>query len=88
MRIMLSQQRQKIDAIDQQLVKLYEERMATVQEIITIKKENNLPILDQGREDQVIAKVQSYLNDDSYAEDIAQLYQEIMRLSREYQGRQ
>lgn len=88
MRIMLSQQRQKIDAIDQQLVKLYEERMATVQEIITIKKENNLPILDQGREDQVIAKVQSYLNDDSYTEDIAQLYQEIMRLSREYQGRQ
>lgn len=85
---MLSQQRQKIDAIDRQMVALFEERMAVVEEIIAIKQANQFPILDQGREDAVIAKVQSYLKRPEFSEDIATLYTDIMRLSREFQSKQ
>lgn len=84
---MLSQERQKIDAIDRQMVALFEERMAVVEDIIAIKKAQGLPVLDQGREDAVISKVQSYLTRPELADDIAHIYTEIMRLSRAFQSK-
>lgn len=84
---MLNQERQKIDAIDRELVRLFEERMTVVKNIIAIKKQQNLPILDQGREEEVIAKVTSYLTDKSLEGDIAALYTELMRLSRNFQAK-
>lgn len=85
---MLSQERQKIDAIDRQMVALFEERMTAVENIIAIKKIQGLPVLDQGREDAVISKVQSYLSKPELADDIAHIYREIMRLSRAFQSKQ
>lgn len=84
---MLNQERQKIDAIDRELVRLFEERMTVVKNIIAIKKQQNLPILDQGREEEVIAKVTSYLADKSLEGDLTALYTELMRLSRNFQAK-
>lgn len=84
---MLEQQRQQIDAIDRQLVQLFEQRTRVVEEVARIKMENHVPILDSNREAQVIAKVQSYLEDTTLAPEIAAFYTELMRLSREHQQR-
>lgn len=84
-KIMLEEQRKKIDQIDRQIVALFEERTNVVEEVAKIKLENDIPILDSGREEQVILKVQSYLKDESLKEDLAELYTELMRISREHQ---
>ena len=78
--MMLEEQRQKIDHIDCQIVALFEERTNVVEEVAKIKLDNDIPILDSGREEQVILKVQSYLKD-----ELAELYTELMRISREHQ---
>ena len=82
---MLEKQRSTIDRIDRELVKLFEERTKTVEEVAEIKLENNMEILDSGREAVVIEKVQSYLEDDSLKGELADLYENIMRISRGHQ---
>lgn len=82
---MLKAQRQAIDAIDRELVQLFEKRTRIVEEVAHIKLDNHLPVLDASREQLVIEKVQSYLTDTSLSQDLADLYTEIMRLSRLHQ---
>ena len=83
--MMLEEQRQKIDQIDRQIVALFEERTNVVEEVAKIKLDNDIPILDSGREEQVILKVQLYLKDESLKDELAELYTELMRISREHQ---
>ncbi|GAB7231961.1 chorismate mutase [Facklamia hominis] len=83
---MFDQERKTIDHIDRQIVALFEQRTRTVEKVAAIKLANQLPILDASREDQVIKKVQSYLTDPSLKEDLAELYIELMRLSRRHQA--
>lgn len=82
---MLKAQRQAIDAIDRELVQLFEKRTRIVEEVAQIKLDNHLPVLDASREQLVIEKVQSYLTDTSLSQDLADLYTEIMHLSRLHQ---
>ena len=49
--------RERIDTIDKELIALFEERMNVVNDIAEYKIKNNLPILNQNREDIVISKV-------------------------------
>ena len=56
-KMMFKKERAEIDAIDQELVRLFERRMDAVTEIARIKKAHKLPILDQSREDRVLDKV-------------------------------
>ena len=82
----LEQSRKAIDDIDQQLVKLFTERMACAAEIAAYKKENNLPVLDAGRERQKLAAISEMAPDD--LENSARcLYSLIFSLSRAYQHR-
>lgn len=83
---MFDQERKTIDHIDRQIVALFEQRTRTVEKVAAIKLANQLPILDASREEQVIKKVQSYLTDPSLKEDLAELYIELMRLSRRHQA--
>ena len=46
----LEQARTQIDAIDREMAKLYEARLDAVKDVIAYKIENDLPILDSGRE--------------------------------------
>ena len=50
----LEQARTQIDAIDREMAKLYEARLDAVKDVIAYKIENDLPILDSGREQVVI----------------------------------
>lgn len=82
---MLEQQRQQIDQIDRELVRLFEARMHVVQEVAQIKSKHHLPILDAQREKQVITKVQGYLANSEFEDALADFYTELMRISRQHQ---
>lgn len=82
---MLEDQRKEIDRIDQEIVMLFELRCQAIEAIAELKLKNKIAVLDQDREKQVIAKVQSFLSDDSLKEEIADLYQNLMRISRFHQ---
>lgn len=84
---MLEKQRETIDRIDREIVALFEERTRTVEEVAEIKLANGMEILDSGREKLVIEKVQSYLEDPKLKDELADLYENIMRISRGHQQR-
>ena len=85
---MLEKQRAEIDAIDREIVALFERRMQVVVDVACIKKENGIAILDANREKEVIAKVQSYLKDDHLKEELAEAYETLMKVSKDYQQKQ
>ena len=82
---MLDKQRAEIDAIDREIVALFERRMQVVVDVARIKKENGIAILDASREKEVIAKVQSYLKDAALKEELAEAYETLMKVSKDYQ---
>ena len=82
---MLEKQRAEIDVIDREIVALFERRMQVVVDVARIKKENGIAILDANREKEVITKVQSYLKDDTLKEELAEAYETLMKVSKEYQ---
>ena len=82
---MLEKQRAEIDAIDREIVALFERRMQVVVDVARIKKENGIAILDASREKEVIAKVQSYLKDAILKEELAEAYETLMKVSKDYQ---
>ncbi len=78
--------RKKINELDQQLVKLLEERFSVVIEINNYKTKHDLPVFE--REQQVLAKVAELANDSAILPYLQKIYQEIMHCSREYQKSQ
>ena len=48
--------RQSIDQLDQELVRLFERRMAVTREVGEYKQANGIPVLDTAREREVLAK--------------------------------
>ena len=53
----LSEIREKIDTVDDQLLKLFLERMSLAEEVAAYKNEHHLPILNKERERAVLARV-------------------------------
>lgn len=82
---MLEQERVKIDQLDREIVKLLEERFDVVEQIVQIKAENQLPILDASREVQVLDKIAGYVENPAYQETLVAIYQSMLVSSKEYQ---
>ncbi|MGO2082797.1 chorismate mutase [Vagococcus sp.] len=82
---MLEKTRQEIDTIDEELVRLFEKRMMCVAEVIAIKKQNNSPILDEAREEEILKKVSAFVENPKYEEDVRELFKTLMDLSKKYQ---
>ena len=53
----LSEIREKIDTVDDQLLKLFLERMSLAEEVAAYKNEHHLPVLNKERERAVLARV-------------------------------
>lgn len=53
---LLQEAREEIDLIDKEMAQLFHRRMTAVRKVVTHKIQHNLPILDQGREAQVVEK--------------------------------
>ena len=78
--------RQQIDKIDNDLVKLFTQRMEAAADIADYKKQNNLPILDSAREREVISQVAQMAGEEN-SPGVTALYNLIMELSRAHQQR-
>ena len=72
----LDEMRQEIDKIDQQIVRLLNQRMTVAKQVAEYKKENNIAVHDGGRESKILAKV---------GEDYQDIYREIFKVSKNLQ---
>lgn len=79
--------RDKIDDIDREIISLFEERMKISKGISDYKKQNNLPLFDKSREEQVLQSRMSLLKDKSLAPYAKRFVVEMMDLSKAYQYR-
>ena len=77
--------RQEIDQIDNQIVKLLEERMHLVEGVVAYKKASGKPILDSKREEIIFEKVKNRVEDKRYQETIVATFSDILKRSRDYQ---
>ena len=78
----LEQYRQESDRSDGELVQLFLERMAVTGKVGEYKQRAGIPVLDAGREKQVIAAKTALTDDPARKADVAALYEEIMAISR------
>lgn len=85
---MLKEIREEVNQIDQELVRLLEKRYECVDEIVRIKKEQSIATLDSNREQEVLKKVASLVDNKSYEASIVKTFQDIMDQSKEYQKRE
>ncbi|MBR2612918.1 MAG: 3-dehydroquinate synthase [Clostridia bacterium] len=81
----LEQARERINGIDAEIARLYEERMRAVVDIAKYKMEHGLPILDEQREAQVIERNASRLSDSTLIPYYIGVLRAMMASSREYQ---
>ena len=80
----LNEIRVRIDAVDNQLLKLFLERMELAEEVAAYKQAHNLPILNKERERAVLAKVTAAAGDkERYA---YHLYSTLFELARSRQA--
>ena len=77
--------REKIDAIDQQMVDLFKQRMEVSKEVAAYKQANNLPTQDVGRERSLLAKVGEQAGDE-LADYTQSVYRTILAAGRSYQN--
>lgn len=81
----LAEARVEIDDVDKQMAKLFERRMQAVESVIQYKIANNLPIFDESREKEVIAKNVDRIETDIYKPYYEDYIKQMMRISKEYQ---
>lgn len=79
----LSEIRKDIDQIDDELIALFKRRMDCAKEVGIYKKANNIPVLNQKREDEILAEVQE--KGGEYGAAARLLFSNIMELSRALQ---
>lgn len=82
----ISQLREKIDEIDNELVRLFAARMDVAAQIADYKKENNLPIFVPSREREKLSDVAKKAGPDM-ANYTRVLYSMLFELSRSYQSK-
>lgn len=81
----LDNDRKKIDEIDEQIAKLFEERFQTVRDVIDYKIENRLPILNSDREKEITEKNVKKIQDDDVKPYFKAWYNDLLALSKEFQ---
>jgi len=81
----LKKAREEIDQIDREMARLFERRMRAAEDVIAYKQQNGLPILDSGREKQVLEKGLSRIEDPACRPYYADFLRGLMGLSKEYQ---
>ena len=84
--IELKKCRDKIDALDRELLRLFEERMHIVKDVADIKKANGIGICDSSRETELISAIKA-MSEDGLSEYDKALFMKIMELSKLYQSR-
>ena len=82
----LSDYRTRLDEIDEELLRLFSERMNISAEIASWKQENSLPVLDVRREKEKLRRIEE-MSDPELADYSFTLFSMLMELSRSRQNR-
>ena len=82
---LIDEARLKINAIDEKMVKLFEERMAAVLDVLKYKKEHNLAVFDSKREEEKIKKNVELLSDSNLKEYYLEFFKAVLSSSEKYQ---
>lgn len=77
--------RKKIDKVDNQLIKLLEERFKYIIEIGNYKKNNHISVEDLKREGIIFDKIKRNSENEYLCEVILNVYNKIIKLSKEIQ---
>ena len=83
----LKELRKEIDLIDNKLISLFQKRMEAVLKVAEYKKNNNLPILNTSREQEVIDKNIKLVCNDNFKKPVEDFLMNIMSISKELQGK-
>lgn len=78
----LGELREEIDAIDKQMVNLFEKRLEAVLQVAEYKSKNSIPILNAEREKQVIEKNIANLRNKEFSNATKDFFKSIMSISR------
>ena len=79
--------REKLDEIDEQIVKLYEERMAVCEDVAEVKIRTGKRVLDAERERSKLSKLGALTHNDFNRKGVEELFEQIMCMSRKLQYR-
>ena len=77
--------RKDIDKIDEQIVKLYEERMKLTSDVAEYKINTGKQVFDKEREESKLATLQKKAESDFTRHGIRELFEQIMAMSRKKQ---
>ena len=83
----LEDYRTEIDNIDKELTALFEKRMDVVLKVAQYKKDNNLPVFQSNREEEVLDKAVNNLKNKDYTKEIREYFNCIMKISKGYEHR-
>lgn len=81
----LKQCREQLDSIDLEIIKLFEKRMSIIKDVALYKKENDLPILDETREEMMLQKNLKNLNNAELKEYYKAILETYLDVSKKYQ---
>ena len=77
--------RNQLDAIDAQIVKLYEDRMDVCAKVAEYKIETGKKVFDRVREQEKLARVKELTHNDFNSHGVEELFEQIMSMSRKLQ---
>ncbi len=83
----LKRAREIIDRVDGEMARLFEERMVAAQLVAEYKSERGLEILDKRREEEVIRRGASRIENEEIRSYYVNFLEDVMRVSRSYQSR-
>ncbi len=81
----LEEIRTKIDTVDQELLDLFETRLALSRQVAEYKRNNSLPVYDAVREQEKLGRIQAMCKSPGDSPYAADLFAHIMGLSRKLQ---
>lgn len=71
--------RRQVDEVDRKIVELLNERTRLVREIIRVKKENQIPLYDPKREEEIFEKIRKANTGHLHAEALVDIYETILK---------
>ncbi|WP_346662992.1 prephenate dehydratase [uncultured Merdimonas sp.] len=84
----LTELRNRLDQIDDQIVRLFEERMDLCSQVGEYKIQNGKKVFDRTRENQKLKDVESKVSTEFNKKGIHELYEQLMSMSRKLQYQQ
>ncbi len=81
----LQKARKEIDQVDKQMTDLFIKRFEAVKKVLEYKLDNHLPIKDEGREAEIMARNLARISDEDLQPYFQDYFAYLMDVSKRYQ---